>query len=108
MNTPDCAPIGITVGPASATVDHTAAAPANTQTFSANSQHKANVGCIALGTSVLVNSNWTASDPSVHLSQSPTGQVAATCTATMATPVNITATSADNNMFTAKAALTCN
>jgi hypothetical protein len=109
MNTPDCGVSGIAVGPQTAMVDHTAAAPGNTQVFSATVQFKANNGCaIAAGTAALVNSNWTVSDPSVHLSQSPTGQVTATCTATVATPVNITATSADSNMFTSKAALTCN
>jgi hypothetical protein len=108
MNTPDCGVNGIIVGPATATVDHTAAAPANTQTFSATFQFKANNGCAISATSALVNSNWITSDPSVHLSASPTGQVTATCAATAATPVTITATSADANMFTAKAALTCN
>jgi hypothetical protein len=107
MSTPDCGVNGITVGPQTAMIDHTAAAPANTQVFSATFQFKANAGCLPV-TSALVSSNWTASDPSVHLSQSPTGQVTATCTATVASPVTISATSADNNMFTAKAALTCN
>jgi hypothetical protein len=107
VNTPDCGVTGLTVGPATATVDHTVASPANTQTFSAFFQFKANSGCPAI-TAALVNSNWIASDPSVHLSSSPSGQVTATCTAKGANPVTISATQVGGQTFSGQATLTCN
>src|SRR5215469_7122723 len=76
-----CNIAGLNVTPATAAVSHTAAAPGNSQVFSA-SDH--------CGTGALVSSNWTASDPSVHLSASPTSQVTATCTAAVTNPVTIT------------------
>ncbi|HET9282209.1 MAG TPA: hypothetical protein VFR24_09640 [Candidatus Angelobacter sp.] len=95
------------VGPASATVSHAAAAPANSQTFSATVKFKTQNGCIGIATAALVVSNWTASDPSVHLSPSPSGQVTATCTAALANPVTITATQASGGTFTGQASLVC-
>lgn len=106
--TPNCGPVGLNVGPASATVDHAAAAPGNAQTFSAFFQFSGNAGCPAGQTAALVNSNWTISDPSVHLSATQGGQVVATCTAALATPVTVTATPANGQMFTGRATLTCN
>lgn len=103
----DCGVSGLNVLPSIATADHVAAPPGNGQTFSASFQFKNNAGCPAV-TAALVNSNWTASDPSVHLSSSPTTMVTATCTAAVATPVNITATPADGQMFTGRGSLTCN
>src|SRR5260370_20390866 len=103
----DCGVSGLNVVPATATADHTAAAPGNGQTFSASLQFKNKSGCVAI-TAALVNSNWTASDPSVHLSSSPTSLMTATCTAAVTNPVTITATSAEGKMLTGPASLTCN
>src|SRR5262249_16771767 len=80
---------GLKVGPGTAMVNHTAVAPANSQQFSATFQLKD--GCAGIATAALVISNWSASDPSVALSASPSGTVTATCTAAVAGPVNITA-----------------
>ncbi len=102
-----CGVSGLNVGPATATADHTAAAPGNSQTFSDSFQSKNNPGCPAI-TAALVNSNWTVSDPSVHLSSSPSTMVTATCTTTVTNPVTITATPADGEMFIGRASLTCN
>ena len=104
---PDCGVIGLNIGPSAATVDHAAAPPGNSQTFSATFQFKNSPGCPAV-TAALVNSNWTVSDPSVRLSASQATQVTATCTAAVASPVTITATPASGEMFTGKASLTCN
>ena len=104
---PNCGPVGLNVGPTAATVDHTAAPPANAQVFSASFQFKVQPGCVAI-TAALVNSNWTVSDPSVHLSATQGTQVTATCTAAVTTPVTITATQVGGEMFTGHASLTCN
>lgn len=104
---PDCGVIGINIGPSSATVSHAAAAPANSQSFNATVKFKNQNGCIGIATAALVVSNWTASDPSVHLSPSPATQVTATCTAALANPVTITATQASGGTFTGQAALVC-
>jgi hypothetical protein len=106
-STSDCGINGLNVTPATTTASHAAAAPANAQVFSASFQFKNNPGCPAI-TAALVNSNWMVSDPSVHLSASPTTQVTATCTAAVAGPVTITATPVTGEMFTGKASLTCN
>ena len=102
----ECKPVGINVGPATATADHTAPAPGNNQVFSATEALGGGSACPAI-TGALINSNWTASDPSVHLSASPTNQVTATCTAAVAS-VTITATAADGSGLTGHATLTCN
>jgi len=104
---PDCGVNGLNVGPSAATVNHAAAPPGNSQVFSASFQFKNSPGCPAI-TAALVNSNWTVSDPSVHLSTPQATQVTATCTAAVATPVTITATPVSGEMFTGKASLTCN
>jgi hypothetical protein len=106
-STSDCGASGLNVGPSAATVNHAAAPPGNSQTFSASFQFKNHPGCLAI-TAALVNSNWTTSDPSVHLSAPQATQVTATCTAAVATPVTITATPVSGEMFTGTAALTCN
>ena len=103
----DCGVNGLNVGPSAATVNHAAAPPGNSQVFSASFQFKNSPGCPAI-TAALVNSNWTVSDPSVHLSAPQATQVTATCTAAVATPVTITATPVSGEMFTGKASLTCN
>lgn len=102
-----CGPVGLNVGPAAATVNHAATPPGNTQTFSASFQFSGAPGCPAV-TAALVNSNWTVSDPSVHLSATQGTMVTATCTAALGSPATVTATPADGEMFTGKAALTCN
>jgi hypothetical protein len=75
--------------------------------LSASFQFSGNPGCPAV-TAALVNSNWTVSDPSVHLSALQATQVTATCTAAIATPVTVTATPVSGEMFTGHASLTCN
>ena len=102
----DCGPVGLNVTPASMTVDHTALPPANSQTFSASFQFSNKPGCPAV-TAALVSSNWTVSDPSVHLSTMPASQISATCTAAVANPVTITATAATGQAFTGQASLSC-
>lgn len=104
---PDCGVSGLNVTPASATASHVAAPPGNSQTFSASFQFKNNPGCPAI-TAALVNSNWTASDPSVQLSAPQATQVTATCTAGVPLPVTISATPVSGQTFTGKASLTCN
>lgn len=104
---PNCGPVGLNVGPASATVDHAAATPANSQTFSAFFQFSGNPGCPAGQTAALINSNWTVSDPSVHISTLQGGQTTATCTATLANSATISATPVSGEMFTGQAMLTC-
>ena len=105
-NPSNCDPTGLNVGPATAAVNHTAVPPANSQTFAATFQLKN--GCAGIATAALVNSNWSASDPSVALSASPSGQVTATCTAAVAGPVTITANQVGGQMLTGKAMLICN
>jgi len=100
--------VTLRVAPASATVDHTAAAPANSAAFSASTLSTGSPQCMAANTAVQVSSNWTVSDPSVHLSASPTTQVTATCTAAVVSPVTIQGTSATDQTLTGKATLTCN
>lgn len=107
----NCTATGLIVGPSSATITHTATPPSNSQTFSATMQFNTTQtqnGCITSALSVLVNSNWTANNPAVQLSGSPSGQVTATCSATVATPVTITATQVGGGMLTGQAKLTCN
>lgn len=106
-SSPDCGPTGLNVGPSSATLNHAAAPPGNSQVFSASFQFKVGAGCPAI-TAALVNSNWSASDPSVQLSAPQAIQVTATCTAAVGTPVTITATPVSGGAFTGKASLTCN
>ena len=101
-----CTVTALNVTPASMSVDHMAAPPGNSQMFSSSNLFTGNGVCTA-NTSALVTSNWTASDPSVHLSSTPGTQVAATCTAALANPVTITASSASGQMLTGQAMLTC-
>jgi hypothetical protein len=101
-----CAITGVNVVPSTATADHAAPAPGNSQTFTASFQLPNNSDCAV--PAVLEPFNWTASDPSVHLSTSPTVMVTATCTAALANPVTITATPTNGQMLTGKGSLTCN
>lgn len=102
----DCKLVGLRVAPPSATVDHTAAAPANSQVFVASNRFDGDRPCPA-NTAMMVNANWTASDPSVRLSPKQGMQVTATCTAALANPVTITATYASGQTLTGQAELTC-
>lgn len=98
---------GMTVTPAAATVDHTSAAPGNSQVFGA--QFSESGDCRGVGTLVEPQVNWTTSDSSVHLA--PLGaQVTASCTAALSNPVTITATTAPGagQNFSSQATLTCN
>jgi hypothetical protein len=104
-STDPCTVVGLTVGPSAATVNHAAAPPGNGQIFNANARFS---GVCGSATAVLVNSNWTVSDPSVHLSVTQSGSTTATCTAALANPVTVTATSTDSNKFMGTAMLTCN
>jgi hypothetical protein len=105
--TSNCGVTGLNIAPPTATVNHAVAAPGNSETFSSTFRFTNNPGCPAI-TAALVNSNWTASDSSVQLSPSPTSVVTATCTVAITGPITITATSADGQMLTGQASLTCN
>ena len=107
---PDCSPIGVLVAPPTATVSHAAAPPGNSQTFAASTKVPPIPACVASQTAVTVPSNWTVSDPSVHLSASPNTTATATCTAALGSPVTVTATAtlATGQMLTGTATLTCN
>lgn len=100
-----CQTVGLNVTPQSATVDHTAAAPANGQVFSATPGFSA--GCAGVATAALASSNWAASDPTVKLSSTLGPQVTATCTTVLPSPVTITATSATGQALTGQASLVC-
>ena len=101
-----CTVVGLNVIPASATANHAAAPPANSQTFGASTKF---AGVCGAGTAIPPIANWTVTDPSVHLSPAQgTTTTTAICTAALPSPVTITATSADANKFTGTAALTCN
>lgn len=97
---------GLNVAPATATVNHSAAG--NSEAFRSSFQFKNSPGCVGLNSAALASSTWAANDPSVRLSVSPSTQVTATCTAAVANPVTVTATSADGRMLTGTALLTCN
>lgn len=103
---PSCGVTGLNVTPSTATADHAAAAPGNSQIFGASFQFKNNPGCAVPADAVLFN--WAASDPSVHLSSSPSFAVTATCTAAVTNPVTIAATPGNGQDFTGRGTLTCN
>ena len=103
-SSPNCGVTGLNVTPSAATADHAAAAPGNSQTFGGSLQF--NPGCAVPANLVLFN--WTASDPSVHLSSSPTAAVTATCTAAVTNPVTIAATPGNGMNVTGRGTLTCN
>jgi hypothetical protein len=101
----DCTVTALNVAPATATADHTAA-PGNSQQFAASNLFTGTGVCTA-NASALVNSNWTVSDPSVHLSASQGEFVTATCTAALVSPVTIRATATADASLTGQASLTC-
>lgn len=100
-----CTVVGLNVGPASATVNHTAAPPANGQIFGVTSRFS---GVCPAATAIPPTANWTVSDPSIHFSATQGSSVTATCTAALASPATVTATLVGNNMVTGTATLTCN
>ncbi|HEX3587840.1 MAG TPA: hypothetical protein VH024_17705 [Candidatus Angelobacter sp.] len=102
----NCKVTALNVTPSSMTVNHTAAPPANSQVFTSTDLFTGNGVCTA-NTAAAVSSNWTASDPSIHLSASPTTQVTATCTATLINPAIIRAVAASDQTLTGQASLTC-
>lgn len=105
---PDCSPIGLQMSPDSAVANHLAAPPGNSQTFSATFQFSGNPACFSAQDTSQVNSNWTASDPSVRLSSADATEVTATCTAALQSPVTITATPVSGESVTGHATLICN
>jgi len=101
-----CAGIGLNVTPATATANHTAAAPGNSQAFSATTLFgDCNGTPCTKNAAALIKADWTVSDPSVHLSSSAFTETA-TCPAAVTGPVTVTATSTDG--LTGQASLTCN
>lgn len=102
----DCRVTALNVAPPSAAADHTAATPANGQVFTA-SNHFTGSGPCAQNAAMMVNANWTVSDPSVHLSATQGNHVTATCTATVDKPITVKATAVSNPKLTGQASLTC-
>ena len=102
----NCTVTALNVTPSSMTVNHTAAPPANSQVFTSTGLFTGNGVCTA-NAAAAVSSNWTASDPSIHLSASPATQIAATCTATLTSPATIRAVAASDQTLTGQASLTC-
>jgi hypothetical protein len=107
---PRCFITGMNVSPATATIDHTAAPPANSQQFAAF-QTSAPSGC-AFALSNLQTVTWTLSDP-VNASISNTHDATygrATCINAAPAPITVTGTvpAGNGSNVTATAALTCN
>ncbi|HET9839410.1 MAG TPA: hypothetical protein VFR84_14360 [Candidatus Angelobacter sp.] len=100
----------ITVSPATATVNHAAAPPGNTQQFAAFIASEPS-GC-AFILSNLPNATWSVSDPiNVSIANPPDPAFGtATCKAATAGPVTVTATvpAGDGANVTNTASLTCN
>jgi hypothetical protein len=102
----NCKTTALRITPSSMTVNHTAAPPANSQIFTATGLISGNGVCTG-NTAAMVSANWTASDPSIQLSASPTTQVTATCTAALTSPATIRAVAASDQTLTGQASLTC-
>jgi len=102
----NCTVTALNVTPATATADHTAAAPGNSQQFAASNLFTGNGVCTA-NASAPVSSNWTVSDPSVHLSAAQGPTVTATCTAALASPAAIHAVAVNNPSLAGQASLSC-
>jgi len=105
-NSSDCKVVGLNVTPASSSVDHTATPPANSQQLASSFLFGGQAVCTA-NAAALVNSTWTASDPALHFSAPQGSQVNATCSASVANPVTITATSVADPTLKGQATLTC-
>ncbi|HZD93821.1 MAG TPA: hypothetical protein VE133_06175, partial [Candidatus Sulfotelmatobacter sp.] len=80
--------------------------PQNSQTFAATLVVSNVPGCPAV-TGTRAKTIWSASDPSVRLSTSESGQLNATCTTALPNPVTLTARQTGGEMLTAKATLVC-
>lgn len=102
----DCRVTALNVAPPSATADHAAAAPANGQIFTA-SNHFTGPGPCAQNAAMMVNANWTVSDPSVHLSATQGNHVTVTCTAAVDKTVTVKATAVSDPKLTGQASLVC-
>ena len=102
----DCRLTSLNVAPPSATADHAAATPANGQVFTASNHFTGSGPCVQ-NAAMMVNANWTVSDPSVHLSATQGNHVTATCTAVLAKPVTIKATAVSDPKLTGQSSLTC-
>lgn len=102
----DCRLTSLNVAPPSATADHAAATPANGQVFTASNHFTGSGPCVQ-NAAMMVNANWTVSDPSVHLSATQGNHVTATCTAAVAEPVTIKATAVSDPKLTGQSSLTC-
>jgi hypothetical protein len=107
---PGCFITGMNVSPATATVNHVAAAPGNSQQFAAF-ETSAPDGC-AFALSSLQTVTWTVSD-TVNASISNTHDATygvATCIHAAVAPITVTATTPPSNpvQVTAAAPLTCN
>ena len=100
----------INVSPAAATVNHTAAPPANTQHFDAFIASEPS-GCVFI-LSNLPNATWSVSDPvNVSIANPPDPAFGtATCKAATAGAVTVTATvpAGDGTNVSNTASLTCN
>ena len=66
----NCKLTALNVTPPSMTVNHAAAPPANSQSFTSSGLLTGNGVCTG-NTAAMISSNWTASDPSIQLSASP-------------------------------------
>ena len=109
-NTTMCKINSINVSPATATVNHAAAPPGNTQHFDAFIASEPS-GC-AFALSNLPNATWSVSDPvNVSIANPPDPAFGtATCKAATAGAVTVTATvpAGDGTNVTNTASLTCN
>lgn len=109
-----CSLSAITVSPQSATVDHLAATPANSQVFLAFAQASQPSGCV-FTTGAIQNAAWTVSDPvNASISNSHDQLNAnygrATCINATPAPITVTAVAPSGNGSTINgtATLTCN
>jgi hypothetical protein len=107
--TPSCKILAINVSPATATVDHAAASPGNTQHFDAFIA-KVPPGCEFI-TGNIFDAAWSVSDPvNVSISNADPTRGTATCKAATAGAVTVTATKSqsDGTNVSNTASLTCN
>jgi hypothetical protein len=105
-----CDVIGLNIAPTTASVDHLAAAPANTQQFIATS--KVGPSCPAVTAAIRRDVMWSVSNAAATISNvNDTTYGVATCVATSANAITVTATlPADKNngmQVSGTASLTC-
>jgi hypothetical protein len=111
---PDCSTYAVlSAGPETATANHSAKAPGNTTLFQAAVTQKlvhTSSSCALPALSMIVQPNWTVSDPSkatISSAKDATNGLA-TCLAASITPITVTATDAGTSAtLTATATLTC-